>query len=288
MVKLAALSTNGHSNILFTINDEIIGYTAGGKVGRIGHEWLGRCNRWPHPALSHDGLRVAYVADGEAEGRPLHNCRIVVHELATSAEKTIVSLPDDPGEISWSWDDSRIVYFDRSTIDVSLIDSTRNNWSEKGAGSFFVWYPMQWLRRGESLVVQRGEEVPSREPKSFTTQAKLFRIEREDPPRLIALGSNPSVSPQSDQIAYLGEGGIAAINPDGSGKHLLAKAPRTGPLFQKELLWGPIVWSPDGQQLFFGAIESEDHSDKLFLLDIRRGQIKTFASHTSIRIRGWR
>jgi len=106
----AQLSAKDHSTILFTINDQTIGFAKDGAVGRIGHDWIGHCNRWTHPSLSHDGRRVAYVSDGESEGTPLHNCRVVIHDLATGADRTLIETSDDPGEISWSWDNTRIVY----------------------------------------------------------------------------------------------------------------------------------------------------------------------------------
>jgi len=55
--KLAELTAKDHSTILFTIADETIGFGKDGAVGRIGRDSVGHCNRWTHPALSHDGLR---------------------------------------------------------------------------------------------------------------------------------------------------------------------------------------------------------------------------------------
>src|ERR1700733_6337475 len=65
--KIAQLTAQDRSMILFTIADETIGFAKDGAVGRIGRDWIGRCNRWTHPALSHDGRLVAYVSDGESE-----------------------------------------------------------------------------------------------------------------------------------------------------------------------------------------------------------------------------
>jgi hypothetical protein len=53
-------------------------------------------------------------------------------------------------------------------------------------------------------------------------------------------------------------------------------------------LFGNIVWSPDGNRLFFGTIVSENRRDNLYLLDVKSGHREQFQSHTSITIRGWR
>jgi hypothetical protein len=75
-------------------------------------------------------------------------------------------------------------------------------------------------------------------------------------------------------------GGIATIDPNGTGKVLVFSS--------RAHLTGLIVWSPDGGQLFFGAIESEDRSDPVFLLELKSGKSRKFLAHTSIRIRAWR
>jgi hypothetical protein len=59
-------------------------------------------------------------------------------------------------------------------------------------------------------------------------------------------------------------------------------------LFFKEQLFGKIVWSPDGNRLFFGTIVSENRRDNLYLLELKSGRREPFLSHTSIAIRGWR
>ena len=284
--RLAQLTAKDHSTILFTINDETIGLVKDGAVGRIGRDWIHHCNRLTHPALSHDGRQVAYVADGESEDRPLRSCRIVIHELATGVDRTLIETNDDPGELSWSWDNTRILFFDppRGLSEVSVANSIAKPISRRTPGRFFAWYPMQWLHNNQDLVVERSEEVPTGAPRTVIEQSMLFTA-RADGAHLLALGSSPSVSPLSDRIAYFSIDGLAMINPDGSDKQLIARNPRV--FFSRADLGGPIVWSPEGGQLFFSAIETEYRSGRLFLVAVKSGKPRTFLSLTSIRIRGW-
>jgi len=143
---------------------------------------------------------------------------------------------------------------------------------------------MQLLHNDQDLVIERSEEVLAGPRGAFAEQSKLFVVGTNGG-HLIDLGSGPSVSPLSDRIAYFVPEGIATINADGTERQLIAKTPRV--FFSPVHSIGPIVWSPDGGRLFFADIESEDRSDRLFLLDLKSGKPSTFVSHTSIRVRGW-
>ncbi len=165
--KLAATKAVDHSTLLFTIENEAVGYARDGAVGRIGRDWKGRCNRWTHSALSHDGTRVAYVTEGEQESPPLHNCRIAIYEFANGSERTLITTSDDPGEISWSWDDARIVYMDRwgeGLSEVSVATGGARRIPGGSGGRWWVWYPMQWLHNGRGLVLEESHEQPTGKP----------------------------------------------------------------------------------------------------------------------------
>jgi hypothetical protein len=289
--KIVQLSANEHSTILFAIADHLIGYAKDGHI-----EWIRR-NRisqrvtceWPHPALSHDGLRVAFVADGD---EPKH-CHIVIHDIPTGVRRDLIETTDDPGEISWSWDDTEIAFFDHGISAVSVRDGAKRvllpfplKKIRNHEFTFGVWYPMQWLHNDKDLVVGLNTEIPTKEPGTYNQQSNLLLVSRGDA-RVIDIGSQPAVSPISDRIAYYVSEGVAAINADTTGKTVLGKAP--GPiLFSKDELFWKIVWSPDGNRLFFGTIVSENRRDNLYLLDVKSGRRKLFLSHTSITIRGWR
>jgi dipeptidyl aminopeptidase/acylaminoacyl peptidase len=288
--KVAQLTAREHSTILFTVADHAIGYAKDGAVEWINpdHQSSRNSCAWPHPALSHDGMRVAFVSDGDT---PEH-CRIVIHDILTGAERELVETADDPGEISWSWDDAEIAFFDHGISALSVRHGVKRlilSFPVKKIGdhefTFWVWYPMQWLHNGKDLVVELNTEIPTKEPGTYNQQSNLLLVTGGNA-RMIDIGSQPAVSPISDRIAYYASEGVAAINPDKTGKAVLADAPRTLLFFKGELFW-KIVWSPDGNRLFFGTIVSENRRDNLYLLDVKSGRREQFLSHTSIAIRGW-
>jgi dipeptidyl aminopeptidase/acylaminoacyl peptidase len=289
--KIAQLSAKEHSTILLALADLLIGYARDGHV-----QWInsGRNYRhvtcgWPHPALSHDGLRVAFVSDSANHG----HCQIVIHDIRTGAQRELIETTADPGEISWSWDDTEIAFFDHGISAVSVLDGARRvllPFPLKKIGTYeftyWVWNPVQWLHNDKDLVVELKTEIPTKEAGTFTEQSNLLIVSGGDA-RVIDIGSQPAVSPISDRIAYYASEGVVAINADATGKTVLGKPPH-GLLFGKDDLFWKIVWSPDGNRLVFGTIVSENRRDNLYMLDVKSGRRESFISHTSITIRGWR
>jgi hypothetical protein len=150
--------------------------------------------------------------------------------------------------------------------------------------TYWVWDPIQWLHSGRDLAVELDTQIPTKQRGTYQQQSNLLLV-KDGSARVVDIGRGPAVSPISDRIAYYGRDGVVAVNADETEKSVLAKAPAT--LFSKEDLSGNIVWSPDGNRLFFGTIVSENRSDKLYLLDVKSGRREQFLSHTSITIRGW-
>jgi hypothetical protein len=220
--KIAELTAREHSTILFTVADDVIGYANHGVIGWINsNHQSGRnsCGR-PHPALSHDGLRVAFVSDGDTPQR----CRIVIHDITTDIDRELIETADDPGEITWSWDDAEIAFFDHGISAVSARNGVKRvllPFPMKKIGdhefTFWVWYPVQWLHNGKDLVVELNTEIPTKEPGTYNQQSNLLLARGEDA-RMIDAGSQPAVSPLSDRIAYYAPEGVVAINPDKTGK----------------------------------------------------------------------
>jgi hypothetical protein len=287
--RISQFSATEHSAILFTVADRLVGFAKDGQIhwinsGDISHT---RACGWPHPALSHDGLRVAFVTDSD---RPKH-CRIAIEDMPTGTQRELIETGGDPGEISWSWNDAEIVFLDGGISAVSVGEGRKRAllpFPMKRIGnlrfSFWVWYPMQWLHNGD-LVLELNTEIPTKEPGTYQEQSNLLVVSGGDS-RLLDVGSQPAVSPSSDRIAYYGRDGIVSINPDGTQRIVLAKNPRTI-AFLKEELFGRLVWSPDGKRLVFGTIVSENRADNLYLLNLKSGSSEQFLSHTSITIRGW-
>jgi len=285
--RIADFSAQQHATILFTISNQTIGYAKQGQVGWIGptHEpQPGDCS-WPHPSLSHDGQRVAYVtASAKSKG-----CRIVVYDLRTAASRDLVETTHDPGEISWSWDDSKIAYFEGGFWSVSIADGTKNLIMafplKDRSALFWVWYPMQWLHNGRDIVVEVEEEKYVK-PGETTGERNLLLVTKGEA-RFLAAGGGPSVSPLTDQVAFKTLRGISVINADGTGAAELTKTPRRL-FFSREEPFGSIVWAPDASRIFFNTIVSDDLRDKLFLFDMKSKRSDLFQAKTSIWIRGWR
>ena len=287
--KIAQLTAKEHSAILFAIADQLIGYAKDGHI-----EWIKSNHNpqrvtcaWPHPALSHAGLRVAFVSDSD---EPKH-CRIVVRDVPTGVQRELIETADDPGEISWSWDYTEIAFLDHGISAVSVKDGVKRvilPSSMRKIGdqefTFGVWYPMQWLHNNKDLVVELNTEIPTKEPGTYKQQSNLLLVSGGGA-RVIDIGSQPAVSPKSDRMAYYAPEGILATNVDATGKTVLTKAP--GAVFFKDELFWKIAWSPDGNRLFFGTIVSENRRDNLYLLDVKSGHREQFLSHTSITIRSW-
>ena len=125
IAKIEHFTANEHSAILFTVAEQLIGYARDGHV-----KWINSNHNpgtrhidcgWPHAVLSHDGLAVAFVADADQPNQ----CEILIHNMSTGADRKLVHTARDPGEISWSWDDSELAFFDRGISAVSVRDGTR-------------------------------------------------------------------------------------------------------------------------------------------------------------------
>jgi Tol biopolymer transport system component len=230
---------------------------------RDGHvAWSNSSNeklrRWrPRPALSHDGMRVAFVSDGE----------IRIHDTATGSERDLVAVPDDPGEISWSWDDSEIAFFDHGISAVSVNNGVRRVLLTDSARG----HPgsMQWLHNGTDLVIEVGALF-------VVSDGRMRRIDT---------GRQPAVSPSSDRIAYYAPEGVVAIDSEGTARSVLCKT-RRSPLGKEERS-GEIVWSPEGGRLLFVETVSEDERVDLHLLHLKSHRDEKFLSHTTVRIRSW-
>lgn len=194
--KIVQLTAREHSTILFSIADEAVGYAKDGMV-----EWINTNHKtghvncgWPHPALSHDGLRIAFVSDGDAP-----NCRIVIHDIPTGVERALIDTPNDPGEVSWSWSDAEIVFIDSGISAVALKDGVKRVLLpypiNKIAGREFelgTWYPMQWLHNGKDLVIELSIEISTENAGSYDQQPNLLLVSGGEA-HVLDIGSQPCV-----------------------------------------------------------------------------------------------
>jgi hypothetical protein len=82
--KIAQLTAREHSEILFTLADYAIGYAREGHIQWINPlKYQGGMCGWPHPALAHDGVRVAFVSSSDVP----RYCRITLHDVSTGTEQ---------------------------------------------------------------------------------------------------------------------------------------------------------------------------------------------------------
>ncbi len=279
--KIARLTAREHSAILFAVWDQWIGYAKDGDVQWIDPHHSDHINcQYSHAALSHDGLHVAFVTGGD--GGRMGHCSVVIYDLATRTRRELIQTEGDPGEISWSWDDSKIALLNPRPSIVSVQDGVSGpvlSYPPPRDGEYFgfwVWSPMQWLHDGKNLVVEFEIDVPGKKPGTARGESDLILVSDKET-REIGIGRGPAVSPASDLIAYYAPDGLSVIHPDGRGKAILSRL---------DGKW-PIAWSHDGGRLFFGTIVSEDRRDNLYLLDVESGRCETFLKRTSITVRGW-
>lgn len=287
--KLARLSASEHAMILFSLGNYITGYATDGRV-----EWIETGNTttltcgWPHPALSHNGNYVAFIKGSSTVSKA---CRIVVFNISDKSQHELIETDDDPGEISWAWDDSEIVYWDHGLNAVSirggkhLLLPPAKLKIDKRQFSHWVWYPMQWAHNDMGVAIELSTDVPIKNSDETKTQS-VIAVVKDGVARIIDNGSQPAVSPLRNRLAYYHDGAIATVNFDGTDRQVVSSAPRQL-FFMHEELFESLVWSPDAKQLFFGTIVSEDRRDKLYLLDVKSGHRNTFLSRTSMTIRGW-
>jgi hypothetical protein len=251
--KIAQLSAAQHAALLFTTSPRGIICVRQGQVA-----WIDNANRrLIGPALSHDGSRIAFIADGA----------IGIHEIATGTEHRLASVSDDPGELAWSWDDSEIAFVDHGIFVVRADNGTGKvlftNTPLSPVG------PIAWLHNKLELVAELSD-APGHSGIFVVGHRSMRRIDS---------GRRPAVSPLSDRIAYYASEGLVAIDAEGTARSVLYRA-RKSPS-------APIVWSPEGGRLFFGEVVGNDDRENLYLLTLRSHKAEKFLAHTSIRIRGW-
>ncbi|HLY42486.1 MAG TPA: hypothetical protein VKR52_14825 [Terracidiphilus sp.] len=149
--------------------------------------------------------------------------------------------------------------------------------------------PLQWSHVGDELLVEFSRDVPTSQPNVYSSNPVEYQIELTNGDHLSELGdgSGANVSPIGDRIAWYWNNKIVVANADGRNRQVLTAAPRWMLFFQKDFK-GPLVWSPDGKQLFFGAFESETCRDSVYLLQVNTGRSRRFLRRTCLTIQDWR
>lgn len=296
IAKVAQFTAKQQATVLFTV-DGLVGYATAGTARRLDLPRGGSGCANLNPALSHDGRLVAFITGGEAG-----NCRIAIFEIASGKVRPLIDLKSDPGQLPWSWDDSEIAFFHCSLSDpsvqaVSIRDGSVRTiapFNQLAAHGLPFGYlvrfdasaPVQWMHSGSGLLVGIIGDVPTRQPNACDVEFSI-ELAKNGVLTKFSDGYDAVVSPIADRIAWYAGSKIVVANVDGTDRRVLSGSPRWMGIMPEDL-GGSLTWSPDGKQLFFGVVVSENCSDDVYLLQVDNGRYKRFLHHSCIAILDWR
>lgn len=296
--QIAKLTAIQGGTILFTV-DRLLGYASAGRARRL-HlpPYSDQCPYWS-AALSHDGRFVAFLNGDGSE-----HCSLSIYEIATGKIRSLCDLPA-PAPLSWSWDDTEIAFSD-SRFDASSIRSVSVSEGsvrtivypaelamERTPSGILLRFddgaPMQWSHAEDKLVVGFRREIPTARSNWYSSYPVVFIIELRKGGARTAFenGHGAQVSPVADRIAWYRDNKIVVANLDGTDRQILTAAPRWMLFFSGDFK-GPLVWSPDGEQLVFGTLESETCRDAVYILQLKTKHLRQLMSRTCITIEDWR
>jgi len=285
IAKLAAITRDDHSTIFFHGLAKS-GYVRDGSIHIVA---LKRVEA-PSPmqclgeAVSRDGMRIAYFTTADDASK----CRIVLHELRTGEDRSLLDVEPNHNLLSWSWDDTEIAYrVSSGIVAVSTTDRRQRTLGSlplriNGKPPTHGWNltSIDWLHQRPELV----ESGTCRE----THQTLLFS---SNDSRLLAFGSGAAVSPAGDHIAVALKDSVVVIDGDGSNRRRITSIPPAAfflPFFKEETFWSKVVWSPSGDRLWFNTIINEEFNSNLYLVDLKTGRRRRVLKNTSVTITAWR
>src|SRR5437763_7084528 len=103
--KLAAITAVDHSTI-FLSGPNNLWYLREGRVKEIELEKSIPGSDCSGVGASHDGLRIIYAASAETKDV----CRILVREISSGNDKSVVVIKAPVNILAWSWDDQGVLY----------------------------------------------------------------------------------------------------------------------------------------------------------------------------------
>jgi len=294
IAKIVAITRADHSTIFFT------GLIGGGYVrdGDVSMLTSDSGDFYSRPecygsAVSRDGSRFAYAAPSSGPTA----CRIVLHDLGTGEEKPLAETGLRPHPMSWSWDDSEIVYQAADGIvAVSIADGTKHivgrlplRINGKIPTEGWQLFSIERFHRRPELMLDAMVCIPTREPGTCEQQRQVLLLSSDDS-RVLEMGANAAVSPAGDSIAFFAKNGVVVVDADGSNRRVVTHAASTLFFlpFLKEESWTTIVWSPGGERLWFNTIIDEGGNTDAYLVDVKRGRRRQILRHSMIIITAWR
>jgi hypothetical protein len=294
IARLAAITRSDHSTIFFH------GLTASGYVrdGTVHHMELRivkeplnlRCRG---QAVSRDGTRIAYVVVADDAKR----CEIVVRDLRTDRDTSLLYVAESYRMLAWSWDDSEIGYEGPAGIMAVSIAGRPERMVAPGplrvngipiTGGYFL-ESVDWLHDEPELVVDANICVPTGEPGACQHEHHTLLVSPGGDSRLLALGKSPSVSPAGDLIAFASKSHVELIHADGSYRRRVTKIPASLNLpFFREWVGPNMMWSRGGDRLLFGTVIDEESHANYYLVEVESGRRQRVLANTSIDIMDWR
>jgi hypothetical protein len=131
-------------------------------------------------------------------------------------------------------------------------------------------------------------EVPDSQPNWYSSYPVITIINLEKGSGRAAFedGYGARISPIADRVAWYDDNRISMANLDGRDRQVVATAPRWMLVFKGDFK-GPLVWSPDGEQLIFGTLESETCRDAVYVLQVKTRHLERLLHDTCITIEDW-
>ena len=297
IAKVAAITRVDHSTIFFCITGiQTSGYVRDNVVQMLALERT-RSSRFRcvGEAVSRDGTRLAYVNATEIG---LH-CRVVVLDIATHRERVLTEI--DPvharhSVLRWSWDDTEIVSQElRAIFAISTRDGRKRQLaslplrSDSGTWQDLVVHSLDWLHGRPELVADASACVPNRGGPDcqYKHHVMLITGDRGHP---IAIGRGAAVSPGGDRIAFVTNSSIEIIDADGTNRQQVASVPRL-PLFpwvREDTELTSVIWSRDGDQVWFDAAGAGLNSSTLYLVNLKHGTRRRVVGDGYVEIVAWR
>ena len=296
IAKLAALTRVDHSTIFFH------GYTKSGYVrdGQF-HPLVvldlkeSRATRCQGRATSRDGSRIAYVVPTDDRAR----CRLLLRDLETDTDRQLVEVVESWRPLSWSWDDTEIAYQRQGGIfAVSTSDGRERRLARlplkvngrEPSGSWRV-ESIDWFHRRSELLANVVICVPTGEPRECQETGHILMLAPDDS-RILAFGRGAAISPTRDQIAFLTSSNAQTIDASTSSKRRITSVPfyilSIPPFVREDTGWSKIVWSPQGDRLWFSTVLDEEFNSNYYLVGLREGKRRRVLKNTSIDISAWR
>lgn len=294
LAKLAAMTRTDHFVIFFA---SLVGqgYVSDGNVALFtadpddlysGSDCYGS-------AISKDGSRIAFARPSIRS----RACRIELQDLRTGEERTLTEADLRGVHLTWAWDDSQILFVAKEGIvAVSIADGTKRVLGRlplrvggKLPTEGWQLFSVDWLHHRPELVLDAGICTPTGEAGECENQRKVVLWLSGDS-RVLDSGACAAVSPTDDSIAFVAKDGVVVMKADGTDRRIVTPVPSTAFFlpFIKEDPWTSIVWSPDGQRLWFNTIIDEGGRMNVYLVDVRRGRRKRVLTHSMVRIIAWR